>query len=120
MSRSTIVTNEATMTMNAGILTLSGMILRSAEIIRLDMISTAVVESPIPSPFEPEVVTASVGHIPSISTSVGFSLIMPLYKRSRYLFITASLIFGDKDRLICIPDLCGRKKTCVYRSVNSF
>ena len=33
-------------------------------------------------------VTASVGHIPSISTKVGFSLMIPLYKRSTYLFIS--------------------------------
>ncbi len=43
-----------------------------------DMIRTAVVVSPIPTPLIAEVVTARVGHIPSIKTNVGFSLITPL------------------------------------------
>ena len=47
----------------------------------------AVVESPIPIAFTTDVVTASVGHIPSIRTKVGFSLNIPLYKRSKLLFI---------------------------------
>ena len=52
-----------------------------------DHIATA-----IPSPLIAEDVTASVGHIPSIRTKVGFSLITPLYKRSTYLFITEHLL----------------------------
>ena len=49
-----------------------------------------VVVSPIPIPLMADVVIASVGHIPSISTKVGFSLMIPLYKRSRgeFAFIT--------------------------------
>ena len=74
----TIVTNDATTTMNAGILTPSGIALRSNEIIRFDNASTTVEESPIPIPLIADVVTASVGHIPSVSTRVGFSLIIPL------------------------------------------
>ena len=64
--------------MNAGILTPSGITLRSNEIIRFDNASTTVEESPIPIPLIADVVTASVGHIPSVKTRVGFSLIIPL------------------------------------------
>ena len=64
--------------MNAGILTESGIIFLSMEISILDMIRTAVVESPIPIPLVAEVVTASVGHIPSMRTNVGFSFTSPL------------------------------------------
>ena len=74
----TIVTKDATITMNAGILTLSGMTFLSAEMKRLLNARTAAVVSPIPSPFIAEVVTASVGHMPSVRTKVGFSLIIPL------------------------------------------
>ena len=68
----TIVTNEATITINAGILTPSGIIFLSNEIIRFDITSTTVEESPIPIPLIADVVTASVGHIPSVKTNVGF------------------------------------------------
>ena len=64
--------------MNAGIRTPSGMIFRSAEIMRFDMVRITVVVSPIPIPLIADVVTASVGHIPSIRTKVGFSLTNPL------------------------------------------
>ena len=77
-----MVTNDAMMTMKAGILTLSGITFLSIEIRRLDITRTTVVVSPIPTPFIALVVTASVGHIPSISTSVGFSFIIPLYNLS--------------------------------------
>ena len=77
-SNCTAVTNEAIITINAGILTRLGITFRNREMIRLLIVSTTAVVSPIPRPFIAEVVTASVGHIPSISTKVGFSLIMPL------------------------------------------
>ena len=73
-----MVTKDATITIYAGILTRSGMIFRRAEIIRLENTKTAVVDSPMPTPLTAVVVTAKVGHIPSISTKVGFSLTMPL------------------------------------------
>jgi hypothetical protein len=41
--------------------------------------STAIVANPIDIPFRAEVVVASVGHIPSIRTNVGFSLTMPFF-----------------------------------------
>ena len=58
---------------NAGIRTLFGIMCLNKEIIALLSTSTAVVVNPIPSPLMAEVVTASVGHIPSVSTKVGFS-----------------------------------------------
>ena len=51
--------------------------------------------SPIPIPFMAAVVTARVGHIPKTSTKVGFSLMIPLYKRSTgvFAFILFSLLY---------------------------
>ena len=46
--------------MNAGILTESGMILRSMEINILERTSTTVVESPIPTPLIADVVTGKI------------------------------------------------------------
>ena len=83
----TTVTKVAMITMNAGILTLFGITFLSSEMIRLLIISTAVVARPMPSPFIAEVVTARVGHIPRVRTKVGFSLNNPL----------ASLSIGESD-----------------------
>jgi hypothetical protein len=47
------------------------------EITKLVQTSTDIVAKPIDIPFLAEVVVASVGHIPSIKTNVGFSLTMP-------------------------------------------
>ena len=44
--------------------------------------STTAVVSPIPSPLTAEVVVASVGHIPSTSTKIGFSLKTPFISLS--------------------------------------
>ena len=76
------VTNDATITMNAGIRTLSGITFLSNDINALESIRTAVVVSPMPSPFMAEDVTARVGHIPSIITKVGFSVIIPFFNLS--------------------------------------
>ena len=46
----------------------------------LDPIKTTVAAIPIPNPFMALVVTASVGQVPSISRSTGFSLIIPFEK----------------------------------------
>jgi hypothetical protein len=43
-----------------------------------DIMSTAIVATPIPIPFIAEEVTPNVGHIPKISTNVGFSFNIPL------------------------------------------
>ena len=63
-----------------------------AEIIRLLMTRTTVVASPIPMPFTAEVVTASVGHMPSISTKVGFSVMIPFFHLSTIGFISNALL----------------------------
>ena len=86
-----IVTNEAMITINDGILTLSGMTFLSAEIMKLLSTRIHVVVSPIPAPLMADDVTASVGHIPSICTKVGFSFTIPLYKRSVHFPITCHL-----------------------------
>ncbi len=87
MSKSSAtVTKEAIITIKAGILTLSGIIFLKREINMLLSASTTMVVSPIPRPFTAEVVTASVGHMPSISTNVGFSLTSPFISRSAILF----------------------------------
>ena len=83
---STTVTKDAITTINAGILTLSGITFLRSEINILLMARTTMVVSPIPRPLTADVVTASVGHIPSISTKVGFSLRIPFFKRSKILF----------------------------------
>ncbi len=72
-----MVTNDAMTTMNAGMRTLSGMKFLISEITRFDIINTAIVATPIPQPFMAEVVVPSVGHMPSISTKVGFSRTIP-------------------------------------------
>jgi hypothetical protein len=56
---------------------MSGVRFLMAEMIILENISTAMVASPIIKPFVALVVVASVGHMPSINTKVGFSLMMP-------------------------------------------
>ena len=86
-----IVTNEAMMTMNAGMRTLSGMMFFTSEITRFERISTAIVARPIPIPFSAEVVVPSVGHIPSTSTNVGLLRTMPL-KIICNLFILTSFL----------------------------
>ena len=75
---STIVTNEAMITMYAGIRTLSGINFFTSEITVFEHNSTLAVARPIPMPLIAEVVVASVGHIPSRRTNVGFSFKMPL------------------------------------------
>jgi hypothetical protein len=64
--------------MKAGIRTLSGIRFLINEITMFDIMSTAIVATPIPIPFIAEEVTPNVGHIPRISTNVGFSFNIPL------------------------------------------
>ena len=78
ISSSTTVTKEATMTMKAGSRTSSGITLRSREITTLEMASTTRELRPMPRPLMAEVVTARVGHMPSIRMKAGFSLRIPL------------------------------------------
>ncbi len=67
-------------TMNEGILTLSGIRSLTAETTIFDINNTNVVASPIPSPLIADDVTPRVGHIPSSSTKTGFSFINPFEK----------------------------------------
>ena len=64
----------------------------------LDRMSTAVVVRPMPRPLIADDVTARVGHIPSIITKVGFSVIMPFFKRSVQEFIIHSS-YSDNDAI---------------------
>lgn len=57
---------------------MSGTTFLMSDITKLLHISTNIVASPIDMPLMPDVVVASVGHIPRRSTKVGFSFIMPL------------------------------------------
>ena len=54
----------------------------TAEITMLERVSTTSVAKPIPIPFSADVVVPSVGHIPSTSTKVGMSFIIPFLMRS--------------------------------------
>ncbi len=72
------VTKLAITTIKQGSLTALGITFFSRDITALEQISTKVVARPMPMPFEAIVVTASVGHIPSRVTSVGFSFMRPL------------------------------------------
>ena len=73
-----MVTNEAMTTINAGIRTLSGIKFLISEITKFDIISTAIVATPIPKPFIADVVVPKVGHIPNTNTKVGLFLRIPL------------------------------------------
>ena len=59
-------------TMKQGIRTLSGITLRSSEIITLLQISTKVTAKPIPRLLNAVVVTAKVGQVPKTNLKVGF------------------------------------------------
>ena len=93
MRSSTIVPKEAIITMKQGRRTLSGMRLFEKEIAAFERVRTNKVAKPIPRPLIAEEVTPSVGHIPKSITSIGFSLIMPLVKLSKLLFMLFSLLY---------------------------
>ena len=80
------------MTMKDGIRILSGMILVTNEMTKLDITKTKAVANPIPIPLMAEVVTPKVGHIPSSKAKVGFSRNMPLVNTFK-LFIFLILNF---------------------------
>jgi len=80
MTNSTIVTNEAIITIKEGIRTLSGIWFLTMETTRFDIVNTKVVASPIPKPLMAEVVTPNVGHNPRNNTKTAFSLKNPLLK----------------------------------------
>ena len=64
-------------TMKTGMRTMSGVRFLISEMTTLEQMSTNIVASPIDRPLMALVVVASVGHMPSIRTNVGFSLMMP-------------------------------------------
>ena len=107
MSICTMVTNDAITTMKAGMRTLSGMKFLMSEMTMFDKISTAIVATPMPNPLAALVVVPSVGHMPSTSTKVGFSLTIPL-RISCSLFIVSSF-------LSVIARLCGRTRSRIGR-----
>ena len=114
IKRSTSVTNEAMTTINDGILTVSGMTFLSNDITRLERARTKVVARPIDRPLMADVVTASVGHIPSTRTVVGFSTTIPFKNlssgvsagspRAPFLF---SLILLTSFQNVCIVQKAG-------------
>lgn len=57
---------------------MSGVIFFMQDMMMFEKMRTTIVASPIIMPFMALVVVARVGHIPSISTKVGFSFMMPL------------------------------------------
>src|SRR3989339_1593151 len=65
-------------TIKQGMRIWSGITLRTEEIIILEQTKTKVAANPIPMAFLTEVETARVGHNPSTSPKVGFSIIIPL------------------------------------------
>ena len=79
--------------MKTGIRTMSGVRFFINEMTRFEQISTNIVASPIDNPFMALVVVASVGHMPSMSTKVGFSFTMPLIIIFR-CFISWILFYG--------------------------
>ena len=72
-----MVTKEAIIMMNIGILKLAGIIFLKEEINKLDRTKTKVAAIPMPMPLYAEVVTASVGHRPIAKTRIKLFLTMP-------------------------------------------
>ena len=77
ITRSTMVTNDAMITMYAGMRTFFGIKFLNRETRILLHNSTKVLASPMPIPFSTDVVTASVGQSPSNNRKIGFSFQIP-------------------------------------------
>ena len=75
-----MVTNDAIIIINIGILKLGGMIFLREETSKLEKTKTKVAARPIPRPLYAEVVTASVGHSPIARTRIKLFLIIPSMK----------------------------------------
>ena len=111
-----MVTNEAIITINAGILTLSGIRFFNNEIKQFERTSTNIVANPIPKPFVPEVVTPRVGHIPKRRTNVGFSLIIP---RVRFFISAIALLMFCCTRFcVCVAFLIRELRKSVVSFAN--
>ena len=85
MSSCSRVTKVAITTIYTGMCTLSGTTGAMSEMTILLRMSTNMVARPISRPFMADVVVARVGHMPSTSTKVGFSLRSPLVIRPNLL-----------------------------------
>ena len=102
----TTVTNVAMMTIKHGIRTLSGMTLRSSEMMILLQISTNVTAKPIPKQLAAAVVSANVGQVPSTNLKVGFCRNTPSRAKSFTLFFIALPPFLRKQMMFCVVH-CG-------------
>ena len=94
-NRSTMVTKVAMITINTGIRTCFGIMLRTIETMRLEQVSTNTTARPMVSPLMADVVTARVGHIPSSMTSMGFSFQNPFKNSTPTPFSSAAMIPPD-------------------------
>ena len=92
------VTKVDMMRMKAGILTFSGTNPRSSDTAVLLHTSTAIVARPIDRPVMADEVVPRVGHMPSISTKVGFWTIRPLRMIFRYFIVAC-----DRFQKPCAP-----------------
>ena len=72
-----MVTNDAIIIMNIGILKLAGMIFLKDDINKLESTKTKVAAIPIPMPLYADVVTASVGQRPIARTRIKLFLTIP-------------------------------------------
>ena len=72
-----MVTNEAITTIYTGIRTLSGTILFIADTATFEHMSTNRVARPIDIPVIADEVVPNVGHMPNMSTKVGFFFTIP-------------------------------------------
>ena len=81
------VTKVAMTVMYAGRRTLSGMILRRAEMAMFEQIRTNVAATPMPRPLTARVVTARVGQVPSTRRREGFSFRRPFVTIFSFPFI---------------------------------
>ena len=110
ISWSIIVTKQAIITIYEGIRTFLGIYFATIDITKLEPVSTAVVASPIPTAFRALVVTAKVGHKPSICLKIALLLYNP------FIIIFLIILTRTKPCLLFynkfINDLLGR--WCIY------
>ena len=94
-----IVTNEAIITTKTGMRTLSGVRFLTSEMTTLEHINTNIVANPIDIPLMADVVVASVGHMPSRRTNIGFSRTMPFIIIFRYFIVPIILFCTRHNKL---------------------
>ena len=106
-----MVTKPAIITMYAGIRTLSGITLRSADIAMLEQIRTIAAAIPILSASDTEAVTARVGQVPRTSTNTGFYLMKP------FNIMESLLCFSILLSLLYCVESCCHVSGCRFNSV---